>query len=257
MTKRKLDKSPRDYNYKRQRKEKYLKLKSCLVIQKFLRTKKNRKLRKRIWEIVENCKRPWDNLDIEKDLSYYKFLKEENLNFIIVDLLLKTEDKLEEFEFDDFKLLLKFLELCKFDIVKLLNIRCEYYELYPVEVITIFSQKINTLDQLKYKINYLIGKGVNLNFGKETGGWSLYHSLFSIYFKDNYDGKDKLKKIVSFLIESGAIELNLLHGSVVKGTPLDMLDFDNDNDKLIKTKDGKKLYEFLMKKGFKSADNLD
>ena len=95
------------------------------------------------------------------------------------------------------------------------------------------------------------------NFGKETGGWSLYHSLFSIYFKDNYDGKDKLKKIVSFLIESGAIELNLLHGSVVKGTPLDMLDFDNDNDKLIKTKDGKKLYEFLMKKGFKSADDLD
>ena len=105
MTKRKLNESPRDYNYKRQRKEKYLKLKSSLVIQKFWRTKKNRKLRKRIWEIVENCKRPWDNLDIEKDLSYYKFLKEENLNFIIVDLLLKTEDKLEEFEFDELELL--------------------------------------------------------------------------------------------------------------------------------------------------------
>ena len=267
MSKRKSN-NIKDYSYKRQRIKQYSRLNSVIKLQKFWRIKKNRKLRKRIWEIVENCKRPWDNLDIEKDLSYYKFLKEENLNFIIVDLLLKTEDKLEEFEFDDFKLLLKFLELCKFDIVKLLNIRCEYYELYPVEVIIIFSQKINTLDQLKYKINYLIGKGVNLNFGKVTGGWSLFHSLFSIYFNedlsdvvkkgtgssDNYKEKDKLKKIVSFLIDNGVTELNLLHGSEIKGSPLDMLDFDNDN--LRKTEDGKKLYEFLMEKGFKSAEKL-
>ena len=146
------------------------------------------------------------------------------------------------------------MELCKFDIVKLLNTRNKYYELYPVEVVTIFSQKINTFEQFKYKINYLLGKGVNLNFGKETGGWSLFHSLFSIYFNDNYDEKDKLKKIVLFLMDSGVTELNLLHGSEIKGSPLDMLDFDNDN--LRKTEDGKKLYEFLMEKGFKSAEKL-
>jgi len=243
-----------DYNYKRQRIEKYSRLNSAIKLQKFWRIKKNRKLRKRIWEIVENCKRPWNNLDYENDLSNYKFLKETNLNFIIIDLLFRIEDKLEKFKFDDLKLFIKFLELCKFDIVKLLNTRNKYYELYPVEVVTIFSQKINTFEQFKYKINYLLGKGVNLNFGKETGGWSLFHSLFSIYFNDNYDEKGKLKKIVSFLIDNGVTELNLLHGSEIKGSPLDMLDFDNDN--LRKTEDGKKLYEFLMEKGFKSAEKL-
>lgn len=259
MTKRKLNESPRDYNYKRQRKEKYLKWKSILVIQKFWRLNKNKRLRNKVFEIVKNCETPWHDLIIEKDFSNYKFLKEKNLNFIIVDLLCRIEDKLYKFKFEDFKLLVNFLELCKFDIVKLLNTRNKDYELYPVEVVTIFSKKGNTLYQLKDKINYLVSKGVDLNFGIKTKCWSLFHSLFTTYFEDNYDGKDKFKKIVSFLIESGATELNLLHGSVVKGTPLDMLDFDNDNDndKLIKTKDGKKLYEFLMKKGFKSGYDLD